>query len=97
MIRRRCPSPLEYVPPPPSPLVMKARSTSPPCASSIHEARLQDNFLTKNLGSLFANLGESEAALAAKAAKFRAYLSAKFRWDFQLEEDAPQIVHLPDQ
>ncbi len=55
----------------------------------------KNNFLTITLTNLFTNLETSDATsekLKEKGRKFKAYLTKKFRWDVESEQDSPTVV-----
>ncbi|KPP63519.1 hypothetical protein Z043_118221, partial [Scleropages formosus] len=60
----------------------------------------QNNFLTSTLQDFFqfATGPGVDATLRKRAEKFKAHLTKKFRWDFEMELDdcAPVIVELPE-
>jgi len=61
-----------------------------------------DNFLTSTLCSLFVNIAHADiddADLRTKAAKFKMYLTKKFKWNFDeedLEDEKPVVVELTE-
>ncbi|XP_030625558.1 protein AAR2 homolog [Chanos chanos] len=60
----------------------------------------QNNFLTSTLQDLFqfASSPGVDGTLRKRAEKFKAYLTKKFRWDFDVDLDdcAPVVVELPE-